>query len=286
MINVSHPGRYGDLLWAGPTIRALAAQHGPVRLHLPVDPANTTPMTAIAPLLQEQPYIAEVVVRQDWSIELEAPRRPVAPPLQPLDQYGNEYVHLGYREWPLLPLPFYTAALAGVQISLDPWIAAPRLFERQPSEDILLFHWSDRWFELKLGLTYYLTESARALPLTAWSLRTDPNTQRWMAYKHAGGATFTNLARQIASVSLVVTDCSAVHVLAAGIGTPCVVVEPEQDRHHFIFWPGSKQDEKGHWQQADNQLGKRIFPVIGGDGKPSFDARHTADLIREALARG
>jgi hypothetical protein len=247
-----------------------------------VDPANTTPMVKLQPLLERQPYIKEVVIRQDWSIEQEAPRRPISPTI---DNYAGHWIHLGYPDWPKLPLPFYTAALAGFSrdgVDWSPWITAPKAFERQPSEDVVLFHWSDRWFELKLGLTELVRQ---ALPLTAWSLRTDPNSARWHVYKHARGATFDNLARQIASVSLVVTDCSAVHVLAAAIGTPCVVVEPEEARHHPIFWPGSVQDEHGHWKQADNHFGKLIWPVIGGDGKPSFDARHTADLIMEVLAR-
>lgn len=280
MINVSHPGRYGDLLWALPTVRALAAQHGPVRLHLPVDPANTTPMIAIAPLLEQQPYIGEVVIRQDWSIEQEAPRRPRYP-LPEYRLYGDgSWFNLGYREWPTAPLPFYTAQLAGLEFEPDwsPWITAPRL-HTEPG-DLVLYHWSDRWFELKYGLTNILS---RTLPVTAWTIRVSPQTERWDVHPYARRTSIRDLAYHIAGASIVVTDCSMAHVLAAAMGKRCVVVEPEDARHHFIFWPGSLQDERGHWHQADNDFGRLIYPVIGGDGKPSFDARHTADLIKELL---
>lgn len=283
MINVSHPGRYGDLFWALPTVRMLHRQHGAVRLHLPVDPANTTPMKAVVNLLQKQDYLAEIVIREDWSIELEAPRRPFAPPE---GGYNGAWVHLAYQEWPLTPLPFYSACLGGFlpeQVDFKPWIHAEPAFERAADETVVLFHWTDRWFELKAGLTHIITQGPRALPLTAWTLRTDPNSQRWDAYRHAVGTTFENLARQIAACSLVVTDCSSAHVLAAAMGKRCVVVEPEEARHHKVFWPGSIQDAKGHWHQAPNRFGELVYPVIGSDGKPTFDARHTADLIKELL---
>lgn len=277
MLNISHPGRFGDVLWALPTVRALAKDHRPVRLHLPVDPADTTPMRKLVPLLEKQEYLQEIVIREDWSIELEAPRRPTSPPDEA--SYGDAWVHLGYRDWPTEPLPFYTASLAGYArdaVDWSPWISAAPL--AGGNADALLFHWSDRWFELKFGLTRLLDQH-----VSYWARYwTAPNSRfaneaRWY------GNTLENVARAIASSRLVVTDCSCVHVLAAAMGKKVVVVEPEENRHHFIFWPGSRQDERGHWKQAENAFGRLIYPVIGGDGKPTFDARHTSDLIKELL---
>lgn len=273
MLNVSHPGRYGDLFWALPSIRMLARQHGPVTLHLPVDPANTTPMSKVKNLLEKQvDYIDRVVIREDWSIELEAPRRPFAPP----DSEGLWY-HLAYREWPPMPLPYYSAVLADLDpsaVDWSPWITAQPL---TPFD--VLFHWTDRWFELKHGLTLLLTERGSF----SWRQRYGPNS-RWEKETSDGSpALFEHMARVIASCRLVVTDCSCIHVLAAALGKPVVVVEPEEARHHPVFWPGSRQDEQGHWKQAGTHFGGLIFPVIGGDGKPTFDARHTADLIKERL---
>jgi len=62
-----------------------------------------------------------------------------------------------------------------------------------------------------------------------------------------------------------------------------LVVEPEEARHHPIFWPGSEVREDGHWTPRRTRLGRTIVPVIGGDFRPTFDARHTADAVRWAV---
>ena len=278
MLKVCHAGRFGDALWALPVVRHLAKLHGPVQLHLPVDPANTTPMKDLAPLLERQPYIAEVIVRQDWSIEWEAPRRPTAPP----DWIeGWEAVSLSWTEWPTQPLPFYAAGLVGLtptEVDWSPWITVEH---RVPPLHDVLYTWSDRWFELKFGLSWL---TWKATGITGEFVCQAGS--RWDTEGHVHQhVNIPQLAEEIAVSRLLVTDCSMAHVLAAAIGTPCVVVEPEEARHHWIFWPGSVQDSQGHWQQADNAFGRLIYPVIGGDGKPTFDARHTADLIKEVLSR-
>lgn len=281
MIWATHPGKLGDLLWALPAARHISRQYGqPINLWLA---AQCKPLVN---LLEKQDYIGDITLDYDWQVQDTAPASPRMPPGGPAQ---GSVVHLGYAAWPERPLPFQVVRQQGLHerdVDWSPWIAAVPGFPRGPSEDILLFHWTDRWFELKLGLTYLLTESLSALPLTAWSVRTGPESARWPAYRHAYGATLENIARQIAACSLVVTDCSAVHVLTAAMGKQCVVVEPETDRHHFIFWPGierSRLGEADRWLKADNVFAERIFPVLGIDGLPTFDARHTADLIKELL---
>jgi hypothetical protein len=270
MITVTHPGKLGDLLWALPTVRELAlSRNDTIQLWLP---SQCKPLVN---LLAKQWYIRQTVIDEDWVLGANTPEAPAKPPVEP----DGEVIHLGYPEWPTMPLPFYTASLAGVEPSWDPWIEAEPLVETY-GQQLLLYAWTDNWFELKLGLTEILI---RQLPVNAWTLRTDPKSARWPIYEHAYGTKIEELARCIASSTLVVTDCSMAMVLTAALGKRCVVMEPEPARHHPIFWPGSTQDDSGHWRQADNQFGRLIWPVIGGDGKPTFDARHTKDLIMELL---
>lgn len=103
----------------------------------------------------------------------------------------------------------------------------------------------------------------------------------------AWGTTFYTLAQLFAGMQVVLTDCSAAHVMAAALGVPHVlVVEPEEARHHWVFWPGTHIHDDGlarHWQQKPDLLGRTIRPVLGGDGRPTFDSRHTVDAIKEAL---
>ena len=59
-------------------------------------------------------------------------------------------------------------------------------------------------------------------------------------------------------------------VLAVALGVPAVIVEPNPMRHNPIFWPLGMD-------------GPQVTCVKGGDGKPTHDARHTADVLREKL---
>lgn len=286
MITIAHPGRYGDLLWALPAVRALTEQHGAqARILLPTDPANTTPMEAIAPLLREQEYVGAVEVVPEWSITQDAPRRPLVPPAL-AESHDQTLYALGYRSWPERPLPYAAAHLAGEwvyaqaverpEVYFRSWIQAKEtgLPRRRPN---LLVHWTDRWFELKIGI---LREIDRALPRLHVDWYAEPGSRMHKA--GATPATFAELAGAMQhDSSVVLTDCSSAHVLAAAIGVPRVlVVEPEEARHHFVFWPGSTLPM---WARRETPLGRRIRPVLGGDGRPTFDSRHTIDAILEAL---
>lgn len=273
MIYATHPGKLGDLLWALPTARHISRQYGQ-QVHLWL-PASLKPLQN---LLEKQDYIGEIHLDYDWAVQDTAPASPRIPPKGPSDA---SVVHLGYQGWPEHPLPFQVVRQQGLHerdVDWSAWISTVP-FESVP-DGTILFHWTDRWFELKLGLTELITQ---ALPVPAWTLRTAPNSARWPVYKHAIGTTIENLARHIASVDLVITDCSMGHVLTAAMGRRCVVIEPEPDRHHPIFWPGSIQTPEGWWREANNVFGTRIVPVTGIDGKPTFDARHAIDLIKELL---
>lgn len=284
---VCHPGRYGDLLWALPAIRALAEFHAEApRLILPTDPANTTPMRAIVPLLERQEYIGRVDIDPAWSITQDAPRGPLYPPVKLPGMQA-----LGYTSWPSRPLPYESAMVAGEEIYalacsmpehfFRPWIevgGVPVFHNKR-----LLVHWTDRYFELKLGI---LKEIERVLPDVDVSWYAQKGSRMCQAGAVAAG--FDTLATMMASHRVVLTDCSAAHVLATGVGVRTVlVVEPEEARHHFVFWPGTIVSGPAHdtnWtQQMGTPLGERIRPVLGGDRRPTFDSRHVIDEITKAL---
>src|SRR5262245_63210788 len=65
------PGRHGDILWALPTVRALAEQAG-----APIDLVISEKYGSLKDLIRRQPYIADVVVLADWQVQETAPMTP------------------------------------------------------------------------------------------------------------------------------------------------------------------------------------------------------------------
>lgn len=274
-ITAAHPGRHGDLLWALPTLRALVEQENTLaRADLLVPPD----IEGLAPLLTQQPYIHAVHVRGDWRVEDSAPRRPRLPPTAPSD-----VVALGYRDWPMDPLPYEVAhscgifAAAGAPDFLRPWIQPPARAPLGPYPRMTV-QWTDRYCELKLGI---LSEIRRCMPGVHLDWYAAPGSR--MEQAGAGGVDWWELAAVLGRTEVLLTDCSAAHVLAAAIGVPHIlVVEPEADRHHEIFWPGSCT-KLTPWQPRDTRLGRAIRPVLGGDGRPTFDSRAAIEALTRAL---
>jgi hypothetical protein len=73
---VTFPGRYGDLLWALPSVRAVSEAIGG-----PVDLVIAGPFGSIVPLLEQQDYLGTVTARPDWVVQDTAPMTPRTPPL-------------------------------------------------------------------------------------------------------------------------------------------------------------------------------------------------------------
>lgn len=273
-LRLCHPGKFGDLLWALPTARALAEQEGEhVALILPKS------LAALVPLLEKQSdYIGSCVVDDGWEVQDTAPASPRVPP-------GREYIpSLGYEAWPAYPLPYQVAAQNGAMHDraqhdhfFRPWIdVLPMGLGLASGVPRVAVHWTDRWFELKLGIVKELQRMLGFDFAIDWYAPHGSRMQDAGAY----GVDWVTLARTLTGYQVVLTDCSSAHVLAAAVGVKNIlVVEPEHDRHHFIFWPGS--DEQ--WQPRDTVLGRAIRPVLGNDGKPTFDSRHTIDAVRTAL---
>ena len=81
--------------------------------------------------------------------------------------------------------------------------------------------------------------------------------------------TWPQAARHIRHAKVFLGDCSALHVLAVALGTPVVLVEPMEARWNPIFYPLG--------------MDGAVQVVKGNDGRPTWDARHVGDVLRERL---
>jgi len=269
------PGRYGDLLWALPAIRALSR-----RLDTPIDLTIAGEFANILPLLARQPYLGHVWADPDWALE---PNQPTPPPRRAramLERTHDQTFHLAYRGWPQRALPFETldclnrrtegsplrraSLLADADLDLStPWITVDG--PGPPTE--LAVGFTEAWFELKLGLLVCLD------PTLPPYLQLTPPGSRWTT-EGAGrvsvlAADWLTHARTIRNADRFFGDCSALHVLACALGTPVLLMEPMDGRWNDIFYPYGK-------------TGPRVTLITGGDGRPTFDARHCRDAIDTA----
>jgi len=265
---VSFPGRYGDLLWSLPTARAISEQRGE-----PVDLAIAGEFASIVPLLQEQPYLNEVIVLPGWDMTPPNWKAPLHDDL--LQEYcWDEILDLGYKEWPTCPLPYYIAQQAKQQIDLKrPWITVPPWAD---FADTVVVGFTEAWFELKLGLLHSLLHPEhRVLPMDGTN-RTFLHTVEGSRWQTEGWAVPTVAfdwlltARVLQDARLFFGDCSALHVLACATGTPVLLCEPMEARWNPIFYPYGMD-------------GPEVTVVMGNDDKPTFDARACADALRERL---
>jgi hypothetical protein len=257
------PGRYGDILWSLPTVRALAERHGE-----PVDFATSATHAQVIEIVGQQDYIGTAFAIEAWKVVEGAPITPRLPYDCHPEGYHHAY-HLGYDQWPMKPLAFEVAErFAGVTVEmpgfLRPWIkVAPGPPRVCPLK--LAIGWTDEWFELKGGLMVLLSNALYDAGIKVTTKSCPAPGSRWTTEVDGEGLSLLEAAQTIQDASLFLGDLSALAVIAAGMGKPRVLVEPQPARHHEIFQ---------HW---DTEL------VIGSDGKPTFDARHVADAVKKKL---
>lgn len=268
---VTFPGRAGDLLWALPTVRAISESLG----H-PVDLQIAGEFESMVDLLLQQPYLAGVIPDPRWSMSdgWEAPRLP---------REYNRVIHLGYRRWPELALPLevyanaisYFADNPPTLPSLDlnrPWITVDP-GKRNGVRRELAFGWTDCHFELKYGLTDLLFTAHRHdhRSIAKWDAEDClPPGSRWETEAGYLGCGWLGAARRISRAKVFLGDCSALHVLACALGKPVVCYEPMEARWNPIFYPYGK-------------VGPQVTLVVGNDGQPTQDARHTAETLEKVL---
>jgi hypothetical protein len=262
----THPGRYGDCLWALPTVRALSqSAHVPVDLLL----SPTYASNGFQELLRQQDYIGTVTVAGDWEILETAPITPREPPSLPSGY--DAVVHLAYEGWPSLSLPWEICGIAEKQIPLlrpidldTPWITA-ELPPQRMRVNLPIVGFTDEHFELKVGLVTLLRRARLAFD----NISSGP---RWQQEAHVRPTPWPRAAAVLAHASLFAGCCSALHVLACAVGTPVVVAEPAPARHHDVFYPYGKISDD------------RVRLLLGNDGHPTIDSRHLLDAIEARQA--
>ena len=264
------PGKFGDILWALPTVRALAGAAGePVDICL----SKSYGAEPFRELIAGADYVGTVWVDPDWIITREGtPMQPRHPPR--LDDSQGRIIELSYQRWPLnaLPVDTYLSVVGqwGAELpKLDlqtPWLSINGPRQGPPHQIVVGF--TDEWFELKVGLVRLLEQNLFPGEMTGY-ITCAPGS-RWTTENAREADTWLEAAQRIADAQLFLGDCSALHILAYALGKSCILVEPSEARHNFIFWPFGMD-------------GPRIRCVKGNDGKPTFDARHTVDALRGAL---
>jgi len=285
------PGKYGDILWALPTVRAIA-QHLEEKVDLMVSAAYSN----ICPLIQEQFYINRCVANLDWierpdgGVAPFAPYRPAAVDADdtkiffPADDDGNpigEYdriIHLGYQRWPQNQLAYeiYLSAVAQwgfaltTSLELDvPWIEVPPLPDDAmppPPTDVLIC-WSEEWAELKAGVAGAVSFALHPKHHTPFVRPRHSRYYEWPMGLSLDDAPWEQTAIWMAKASIVLTCLSAQWVLANALGKTVVVMEPSEARHNPIFF----------YDAPRNHL------VLGNDGKPTFDARAVVEAVKARL---
>lgn len=265
------PGHFGDILWSLPTVRLLAARHGG-----PVDFMTSPKYSSILELVQAQPYILETWTGKDWDVSSEDTAQNRVPPACDCDDYEKIY-HLGYQEWPTSLLAGNIRESVGLKdadpaLALhEPWIHPVGLRETEGS--VITVGFSEEHIELKMGV---LLGMAAEFEEITWRLILPPalishRAWEWVVsardYVELWQADWEQAAVAIASADLFFGCLSSLWVLANAVGTPTVIMEPMVARHNPIFW---RESPKNHM-------------VIGNDGKPTFDRRHTVEMIDKVL---
>jgi hypothetical protein len=262
------PGKIGDILWAMPTVRAISETYEtPVHFRCSNDPR----FSSILPLLGQQSYLASAEALPTWSIREEgiAPMSPRVP--ETIDGASYDLVfHLGYESWPepstainIYRRAAYVAEVPLAALDLQrPWIIPPYDL---PKTDLAI-GFTDEHFELKYGLYLLIFQQRDRIALVNCS--TSP---RWRGEGQNTGYTWESTAAWLANATVFLGCCSAMHVLACAVGTPVVLMEPSEARWNEVFYPYGK-------------TGPHVTLVLGGDGRPTFDARHVLDTVRARIA--
>ena len=278
------PGKYGDLLWALPTIRAISRRVG-----TPVDLVVAAPFGSICPLIEQQNYIGRCWASPDWQVQDTAPISPRVPPIGVVGSW-DLILHLGYTGWPMPDLVRHTLATANAALTdlrnpgnrvdywiqieehaLDlstPWITTPRVALPLPPSHLVAVGFTDEHFELKYGVS--LLQGSGGLPCTAY--RVIGASARWQTEASLGGLTWEGSAETLAGAAAFLGCCSALHVLAVAMGVPAIVMEPNPHRHNAVFYPLGT-------------TGPQVTLVRGVDGLPTWDSRHTADTLTHVLTQ-
>lgn len=264
-ILVTHPGMYGDVLWATATMKAISGVY-----QTPVDVLISKEFgtEGFLSLLRAQEWCAGAREGQDWIIRATAPLSPREPPITP-GGYKRVF-HLGLSEWPLYPIPlqiYYGAMASGGVGDLPdlstPWLTVP--WSSAKTADVVI-GFNNHWIELKMGVAGAVTAAFQdeevSFSILSWEgSRVGEWGVPWMKLD------WVQMAQTISKAKVFLGCLSAPWVLANGLGIPTVIFEPAEARHNPIFWLDLPRNHM----------------VRGGDEKPTFDSREVTKVLREVL---
>lgn len=286
----SFPGKFGDVIWALPSLRALSR-----RIGAPVDLIVAAPFASICPLIRQQDYIGKCWADPAWQTQDTAPISPRVPSLSwdreaipdhdPWAAAYDHILHLGYRGWPQRPLPYETLDCLNAQLPPgcgaripddglieEAWIAPAAHSDRGDSWGLVV-GFTDEYVELKMGICFALGNAGIRINLLAGE---DSRKQEWLGANACDyditdyPGTWEEARWQLSNCHVFLGDCSALHVLAVAVGCPRILLmEPAEARWNPIFYPCGKTG--------------RVQLIGGNDGKPTWDARHVRDVVHGVL---
>lgn len=225
-------GKYGDILWSLPTVRALWQLHGEK-----LDFACMPGYRSLLPLIQAQPYVAEAFVLEDWQcLHSNHGDQPWHPPMY-IEQKYERFWHLGYRGHPGMngnpnhslmdyiadqqgmkfvepPVPFLTSYGDEEKVA----IPLTSIHGAVPSADnpspYLTMGFNDQYVDLKAAFRNRLLELLPEMTII------DVTQMTWL-----GAAT-------IIKNSFGFVGCrSSLAVVAHGVGQKVITYEPHPARH-------------------------------------------------------
>ena len=272
------PGKIGDALWSLPTARMIS-RHFRVPVDFCMTPEHAS--EGLLRLIGEQEYIANTYSLPGWTVEYKECMQPRDPMVGGYTDYKYDKVFdLGYAGWPDQELARYVHRLLlsnykdvgfPFQLDMSPWIKVQHF---APIKRSIFVGWNHEWLELKMGLVLALAKSISntvfCIPYTAGARHEEFVRINNINEIEMRRTDIYEAATMLARSSLYLGCLSALWVLACAMGKRCVVMEPSEARWNPIFW----------W---DGEGRNRM--VKGGDGKPTFDARHVRDAVLEELKR-
>lgn len=214
------PGKYGDLLWSLPTVRAIAALYAQ-----PVDLWVMPAFASICPLLELQPYIRNAYGLPGWNyIDDACGARPLEHP--PIPGYSHVF-DLGYKSWPDRPLVEFIAWQAGIDPSGNPLPFIDPPFVTANDDDPC---GADPF----VTLSFIFPQKVDIFwkPLAAEIERRTGKAPRAV---YVPDLPWAPAAQAIKASNLFIGDRSANYVLAHGLGKPILTYETDSGRHNPIF---------------------------------------------------
>jgi len=216
------PGKFGDLLWALPTVRELnkkeyingrhsVDEHG---VHIGVMPQYES----LLPLLNVQPYIDKAFVIENWTCT--GSPHGDQPWEAPVPEGYDKVYHLGYRNHPNRnhPLIDFIAGQQGIQLTKPiPFISVPSNINLL--KPYVAYAFNESMMELKDPFIQRVKEELNEV------LFVDVSKLPWL-----------NAATMISNSMAFIGCRSANYVLSCGLGKKVFVYEPNTSRSIHGLW--------------------------------------------------